>query len=164
MLLTACGGKDDEAAILQQAEISDEELYREGVALLDDNRYQSAIESSQEIERLYPFSPLATKAQIMVAYAHYRDEEYDQAVQVIDRFTRLHPGNPDIGYMYYLKAISYYERITDVARDQSMTQRALQALEEVMRRFPDTNYARDAKLKRDLVLDHLAGKQMEIRS
>jgi len=98
----------------------------------------------------------------MAAYAHYQNNKYDEAVNALDRFIQLHPGSRDAPYAYYLRAISYYEQISDVGRDQKMTKLALDALEEVVRRFPESRYARDATLKLDLARDHLAGKHMDI--
>ena len=98
----------------------------------------------------------------MSAFAAYKDKSYDEAVLALDRFIQLHPGNEDIDYAYYLKALSFYEQISDVARDQMMTELALESLNTLITRFPDSRYARDATLKRDLTLDHLAGKEMEI--
>ncbi len=141
---------------------TDRQLYDAGLANLDASLYRTAIIDFEEIERLYPFSKLATQAQIMIAYALYRDEQYDEAITLIDRFTKLHPAHRDVAYMYYLKAMSYYERIADVKRDQKITLQALDALSEVIRRYPDNQYGRDAQLKKDLVVDHLAGKEMEI--
>lgn len=157
--LSSCSGnKDDENKI----DLTAEELYSLGKQKLDEGSYKGSIEQFQEIERLYPFSKLATKAQVMIAYTYYKDEEYDDAVGVIDRFVKYHPGNEDVQYMYYLKALCYYDRIVDVKRDQKVTQKALESLEEIVRRFPESKYERDAKLKIDLVHDHLAGKEMEI--
>jgi outer membrane protein assembly factor BamD len=98
----------------------------------------------------------------MSAFALYQDLKYDEALAALDRFIALHPGHSQIDYAYYLKALCYYEQISDVGRDQRMTELALQSLQEVIRRFPDTSYARDAALKLDLTRDHLAGKEMEI--
>src|SRR3546814_12798880 len=98
----------------------------------------------------------------MSSYAFYQENSYDEAINALDRFIELHPGSPDAPYAYYLKAISYYEQIVDVRRDQKATADALNALEELVRRFPDSKYARDAELKIALALDHLAGKHMEI--
>src|SRR3546814_12664113 len=98
----------------------------------------------------------------MAAYAFYQEKSYDEAINALDRFIELHPGSPDAPYAYYLKAISYYEQIVDVRRDQKATADALHALEELVRRFPDSKYERDAELTIDLALDHLAGKPMEI--
>jgi outer membrane protein assembly factor BamD len=98
----------------------------------------------------------------MQVYAYYEDGKYGDAVLAADRFIQLHPGHRDVAYAYYLKAICYYMQITDVGRDQKLTQAALTALEDIVRRFPDSKYARDAKLKLDFTRDHLAGKEMEI--
>ncbi|MCB2081208.1 MAG: outer membrane protein assembly factor BamD, partial [Rickettsiales bacterium] len=98
----------------------------------------------------------------MSAFSYYKEEEYEDALATIDHFLHLNPGNKSAPYMYYLKALSYYDRISDVRRDQAITQEALNALNEVIRRYPDTEYGRDAKLKIDLVHDHLAGKEMEV--
>jgi outer membrane protein assembly factor BamD len=98
----------------------------------------------------------------MGAFANYQSNKYDEAINALDRFIQLHPGHKDVAYAYYLRAISYYEQISDVGRDQNMTWLALQALENVVRRFPESRYSRDAILKLDLARDHLAGKHMEI--
>jgi outer membrane protein assembly factor BamD len=98
----------------------------------------------------------------MSGYANYMNGKYDEAIISLDRFIELHPGNRDAPYAYYLKALSYYEQISDVGRDQKMTRLALNAMREVVRRFPNTAYARDARLKLDLARDHLAGKEMSI--
>ena len=112
--------------------------------------------------RQHPYSDSASKAQLLAAYAHYQDLKYDDAILALDRFIQLHPGSPDVDYAYYMRALCYYEQITDVRRDQRMTRQALDALSEVARRFPDSQYARDARLKIDLTNDHLAGKEMEV--
>ena len=98
----------------------------------------------------------------MSAYSYYKDNKYDDAVNALDRFIQLHPGNPDAVYAYYLKGLCYYEQIVDVGRDQRVTELALESLNEVVTRYPNTPYARDARLKVDLARDHLAGKEMEI--
>ncbi len=98
----------------------------------------------------------------MAAYAHYQNNRYDDAIVALDRFIQLHPSNRDVAYAYYLKALCYYEQISDVQRDSKMTELALKSLDEVVRRFPETTFARDARLKIDLTYDHLAGKEMEV--
>jgi outer membrane protein assembly factor BamD len=130
-------------------------------ALLADD-YNVAIETFEEVERQHPYSLWATKAQLMTAYAYYLNNLYDDAVIALNRFIQLHPTNRDVAYAYYLKGLSYYEQISDVARDQKMTELALATLDELVKRFPNSKYARDAKLKIDLTNDHLAGKEMEI--
>jgi len=98
----------------------------------------------------------------MQSYSFYEDGKYDDAVIAADRFIQLHPGHRDVAYAYYLKAICYYMQIVDVGRDQKLTELALRSLDDVVRRFPDSKYARDAKLKLDFTRDHLAGKEMDI--
>ena len=157
-LLSACA--EGEEPVYQARTV--ETLYNGGVNALRLEEYKLAVEAFDEVERQHPYSVWATKAQLMAAYSHYQANAYDEAVIGLDRFIRLHPGNRDIAYAYYLKSLSYYERISDVARDQLVTELALKGLNEVVRRFPNSKYARDAKLKIDLTRDHLAGKQMEI--
>jgi outer membrane protein assembly factor BamD len=137
-------------------------LYNGAVNALEAGAYLDAAKSFDEVERQHPYSVWATKAQLMAGYANYMANKYDDAVIALDRYIQLHPGNHDIAYAYYLKAISYYEQIVDVSRDQGVTEKALQALRDVVRRFPDSRYARDAQLKIDLTRDHLAGKEMTI--
>ena len=139
-----------------------EDLYNEALDALEDGRYTAAQDGFEEVERQHPYSKWATKAQLMAAFSYYLSDRYDDAVNAADRFISLHPGDPDVAYAYYMIGISYYEQIVDVGRDQDFTELALASLEEVVRRFPDTEYARDARLKADLARDHLAGKEMSI--
>ncbi|MBO6781726.1 MAG: outer membrane protein assembly factor BamD [Alphaproteobacteria bacterium] len=139
-----------------------EELYNEAVDAVETEEYAQAADLFLEVERQHPYSVWATKAQLMSAFSYYSDGQYDDAILATDRFIQLHPGNRDVGYAYYLKALSYYEQISDVGRDQRNTEQALLSLEEVVRRFPESDYARDARLKIDLTRDHLAGKEMEV--
>jgi len=158
LMLAACSS--NEAPEYVERPVS--ELYNGAQDLLDAKEYQQAAEAFDEVERQHPYSVWATKATLMSAYAYYQDNEYDDAISALDRFISLHPANPDVPYAYYLKALSYYEQISDVGRDQQMTQHAMDALDDVIRRFPDSKYARDAKLKKDLTVDHLAGKEMDV--
>ncbi len=137
-------------------------LYREAAKLLNASKYVEAAKKFDEVEREYPYSQWATKAQLMSSYAHYRDLKYDEAIIALDRFIQLHPSDKNIAYAYYLRALCYYEQISDVRRDQKMTKLALENLKQVVKRYPDSKYARDAQLKLDLTKDHLAGKEMEI--
>lgn len=158
LALAACaGGKADKADNRPV-----ESIYNEAAGALDKKEYDKAATLFEEVERLHPYSQWATQAELMAAFAYYRDGRYDEAVIALDRFIELHPGNKDVDYALYLKALCYYEQISDVARDQALTKEALGALETLVRRFPESRYARDAALKRDLTLDHLAGKEMEI--
>ncbi len=139
-----------------------EDLYNAAIDHMQKGEYRSSTEKFDEVERQHPYSVWATKAQLMAAYAYYQANRYDEAIVALDRFIQLHPANKDVSYAYYLKALSYYEQISDVARDQKMTELALSSLRELISRFPNSKYSRDAKLKLDLTNDHLAGKEMEI--
>lgn len=158
LLLGACSSTDTE----EYVEKSVNELYNKGMESLQKGNYKAAAAAFDEVERQHPYSVWATKGQLMAAYSYYEDGEYDEAVGALDRFIQLHPSNRDVAYAYYLKGLCYYERISDVSRDQSFTDSAMHALQEVVDRFPDSDYARDAKLKVDLARDHLAGKEMAV--
>ena len=139
-----------------------EELYNEAMDSLLDEDFDAAVAGFAEVERQHPYSVWATRAQIMSAFVYYQGNRYDDAIAAAGRFVELHPGNRDAAYAYYLIAMSHYEQISDVDRDQRTTELALQALQEVVRRFPGSTYARDARLKIDLTRDHLAGKEMTV--
>ncbi len=150
---------DEESAVPTK---SVEILYNEAADALDAEEFRKATSLFEEVERQYPYSKWATKAQLMAAYAAYQNDDYDEGILALERFIELHPGNEDIDYAYYLKALAYYEQISNVARDQEMTEQSLKAFDTLITRFPNSQYTRDSKLKRDLTLDHLAGKEMEI--
>ena len=156
-LLTACG---DTKKVYKERPVED--LYNEAMDHLQHEEYKDAASEFEEVERQHPYSIWATKAQLMTAYSHYEANKYDDAVVALDRFIQLHPGNRDTPYAYYLKGLCYYEQITDVGRDQRVTELALKILQEVVDRFPASKYAPDARLKVDLTRDHLAGKEMAI--
>lgn len=138
------------------------ELYNKGLESMKGAAYKTAAKEFAEVERQHPYSKLATKAILMQAYAQYQRNAYDEAINAANRFITLHPGHRDAPYAYYLIALSYYEQIGDVKRDQTATKKALEALEEVSRRYPDTAYGADAAAKAVLARDHLAGKEMEV--
>jgi outer membrane protein assembly factor BamD len=156
--LAACSS--DEAP--EYVERPVQELYNQALAALNNENYLQAAQGFDEVERQHPYSVWSTKAQLMSSFAYYQSNQYDQAILAAERFVELHPGNKDVAYAYYLVAISYYEQITGVERDQKVTRQALAALQNLVRRFPNTEYARDARLKIDLTKDHLAGKEMAI--
>lgn len=137
-------------------------LYNLAKKRLDQRDYASAGQVFDEVERQHPYSVWARRAQLMSAFSYYAAKDYTKSIESARRFLSIHPGNRDAPYAYYLIALSYYEQITDVTRDQATTRQALDALGELVRRYPDTRYAADARLKVDLVRDHLAGKEMEI--
>jgi outer membrane protein assembly factor BamD len=155
--LAACSSDKDD-----YVERPVEQIYNQATDLLLDQKYLGAAKQFDEVERQHPYSVWATKAQLMAAYANYQANKYDDAIQALDRFIQLNPSNRDAPYAYYMKALCYYEQITDVQRDARMTELALKALEDVVNRFPDSVYGRDARLKIDLTHDHLAGKEMEV--
>ena len=144
------------------ADPSPEGLYGAGVEALQARRFQQAVDFFDRVERDHPYSTWATNAKIMAAYGDYMRNRYTEAIGALDRFIQLHPAHRDTAYAYYLRALSYYEQITDAQRDQRGTEQAMSALQDVVNRFPDTAYARDARLKIDLARDHLAGKEMAI--
>ena len=137
-------------------------LYVAAKDRLDRGNTKLAAALFDEVERQHPYSPWARRAQLMSSFSYYLDQDYNKSIQSAQRFLSIHPGNKDAPYAYYLIALNYYEQISDVTRDQKTTEQALAALGEVIRRYPGSRYAADAKLKIDLVNDHLAGKEMEI--
>lgn len=158
LLCAGCSSTGEEKVEDQPVEA----LYNRAAAAMDSAQYKEAMTYFEEVVRQHPYSEWATRAELMAAYAAYQAQGFDEAIVSLDRFMELHPGNKDIDYALYLKALCYYEQISDVARDQFMTEEALKNLDALVRRFPESRYARDATLKRDLTLDHLAGKEMEI--
>jgi outer membrane protein assembly factor BamD len=159
-LLSGCGGSDQNAKAGPTGPV--EELYNNGVDALNARRFTTAGDQFAAVEQNYPYSTWAVNAQLMSGYSLYLQNKYTDAIGTLDRFIQLHPVHRDIAYAYYLRSLCYYEQIADIARDQKGTEQAMNALREVVTRFPDTAYARDAKLKIDLCVDHLAGKEMEI--
>ena len=139
-----------------------ETLYAAAKDRLDRGDVLIAAALFDEVERQHPYSPWARRAQLMSAFSYYLAKDYNKAIESAQRFLQIHPGNKDAPYAYYLIALSYYEQINDVDRDQAITLQALTALQDVQRRYPDSEYAADARVKIDLVNDHLAGKEMEI--
>ncbi len=161
LTLTACSGSSKTKDVpADQASV--ETLYKRASDAMENERYVEATKYFEEVERQHPYSALARRAQLMSAYSSYLDQRYIEAVAGLDRYIQLHPGADDVDYAYYLKALCFYEQISDVRRDQDMTIQAVRALNTLIARFPDSQYSRDASLKRDLTLDHLAGKEMEI--
>ena len=124
--------------------------------------WSKAAATFEKVELEHPYSQWATKAKLMGAYAYYKDEKYDDAVLSLDRFIRYHPGNKDIAYAYYMKGLCYYDQIVGAEKDQDNTEKALDAFNQVIARFPESEYAQDARGKMALIKDHLAGQDMEV--
>ncbi|KCZ50539.1 hypothetical protein HY29_07185 [Hyphomonas beringensis] len=160
--LTACQSRRDRQQELAYVERPVEQLYNQASAELDKRSYDRAVLLFNEVERQHPYSEWARRAMVMTAFAHYEARNYDEAIDGARRYLSLHPGGSEADYAYYLIAVSYFDQITDVGRDQAITEQARDALMDVVRRYPDSQYARDASVKLDMVRDQLAGKDMEV--
>lgn len=137
-------------------------LFNVGAADLDKHQWNDAVNYFREVERQHPYSEWSRRAILMTAYAHYEANNYAEAIADADRFITLYPGNVATPYAYYIKSICYWEQIVDVGRDQASTEQAQAALNEVIKRYPKTEYAVDSRVKLDMVQDQLAGKEMTI--
>ncbi|MEN3972204.1 outer membrane protein assembly factor BamD [Sphingomicrobium sp. XHP0235] len=137
-------------------------LYSLAKQNLDDGRYDRAALLFAEVERQHPYSVWARRAQLMGAFSYYMARDYVETVSAANRFLAIHPGNKDAPYANYLIAMSYYQQIEDISRDQKITEQARDAFGELVRRYPNTRYAADARIKIDLVNDQLAGKEMAV--
>lgn len=156
-ILTGCASTPNQPIV---GEVDD--LYNNAMTAMEDGQYLTAINTFTELERQHPYSSWATKAKMMMAYAQLQAQQYDDAVATTEQFMRYHPGHKDLPYMYYLRGLAYYMQISEVTRDQGNTQKALDSFQELVRRFPDSKYARDARLKITLCRDHLAGQEMAV--
>jgi outer membrane protein assembly factor BamD len=158
--MSACAGKKKTRIAYEERPV--ELLYATGAARLDRRKWSDAAQYFDEVERQHPYSEWARRSILMQAFAHYQSNAYEDAVADADRFIALYPGSPSAPYAFYLKSVCYFEQITDVGRDQAATEQARNALNDVIRRYPDTPYATDARLKLDMVQDQLAGKEMTV--
>lgn len=159
--LAACGGPDFRREGALDA-FPPDQIYQRGEFELERGRDNDAAFYFSEIERLYPYSEWAKRGLIMAAYAYHRDRDYENARAAAQRYLDFYPTAEDAAYAQYLLALSFYDQIDEIGRDQGLTFQALQALRVVIERYPDSEYARSAILKFDLAFDHLAGKEMEI--
>lgn len=140
-----------------------EEIYKQGELKLETERKpDEGIRYFQEVERLYPYSEYAKRALIMQAFGYHKGRDYEEARAASQRYLDLYPGDEDAPYALYLMALSYYDQIDEVGRDQGVTFQALTGMRDVIETYPDSDYARSAMLKFDLAFDHLAAKEMEI--
>ena len=158
-LLVACGGGEDTRPM---DSFSAEELYKQAEFQLETGAPDDAARLFSEVERLYPYSEWARRALVMQAFSYHRDRDYESARGAAQRFLTTFPADEDAAWAQYLLALSYYDQIDDVGRDQGLTFQALQSLREVIEVYPDSDYAKSAILKFDLAFDHLAAKEMEI--
>ena len=159
-VLTACSSNKKEK--LAYVERPAELIYNQAVSQMDISDWADAKLLFQEVERQHPFSKWARRSMLMSAYASYRSADHEESIALAQRFIGLHPGSDSAPYAYYLIAINYYDQIYDVGRDQATTVSAEASLQQVVRRYPDSDYARDSRLKLQLTHDHLAGKEMDI--
>jgi len=168
--LTGCSlfeGKDDASNNANKdaeayRERSVEQIYADGWRAINAGAWDVCAAQFNEVDRQHPYSVWARRAMLISAFCAYQANAYGVAIATADQYISLHPGSPEVAYAFYIKAISLYEQIVDIGRDQSNTEGALVALQDVVQRFPDTEYARDATLKIDLTNDHLAGKEMAV--
>jgi len=160
LTISACGNRARPRLAYEERPV--EALYNTGYQRLEGRRWGDAIDYFQEVERQHPYSEWSRRAILMQIYAHYQSNDYAEAIAASDRFIQLFPGNPSAPYAFYMKALSNFEQITDVGRDQGYAQAALDGLRDVARRYPGTSYAIDATVKIDMVNDQLAGKEMAI--
>lgn len=156
MTLAGCAGED------KYEERPAKDLYKQGVKNYESGNYTKAAKTFLEVERQHPYSDHSVEAQLMAAVAYYEGKKYDDAIEGFRVFIQLHPGHKKIPYAYYMLGLCHYEQIPVVERDQEATEKAEKAFLEVMERFPGNKYAKDAKLKLDLVYDHLAGREMTV--
>ena len=159
MMLSACASNEN---IINDEDKTAEQLYTEGYNYLEKTSYQKAAETFDKVEMEHPYSKWATKSKLMSAYSYYKAENYDDAIVALDIFIRLHPGNKDVSYAYYLKGLSYYNQISSSEKEQSATKDAYDTFSQVITLFPTSEYAEDAKSKMSLIEDHLAGHEMTI--
>ena len=141
---------------------SAEQIFRRGEFVLETSRAEDSLRYFREVERIYPYTDWARRAVVMQAYAQHRDRKYLEARATAQRFLDQYPGDPDAAWAAYILALTYYDQIEDIGRDQGVTFQALQHLRLVIEEYPDSEYARSAVLKFDLAFDHLAAKEMEI--
>jgi outer membrane protein assembly factor BamD len=137
-------------------------LYALAKSRMDRQEYEESAKLFDEVERQHPYSVWARRAQLMSSFSYYLARKYPEAISSARRFLTIHPGNKEAPYAHYLVAMSFYQQIEDVTRDQKITQQAADAFGELIRRYPESRYAADGRLKLDLINDHLAGKEMEV--
>ncbi len=157
LALASCGRREPELE-----DFSAQEIYTRGEYELENGKAKDAVRYFGEVERLYPYSEWAKRALIMQAMAYHRDKDYENSRAAAQRFIDFYPADEDAAYAQYLLALSYYDQVDQIGRDQGVTFQALQSLRAVIERYPDSEYARSSILKFDLAFDHLAAKEMEI--
>ena len=143
-------------------EVPAEKLYNEGLSKLQNKDYEGAAKRFTDLDKQHPFSTFAKRGMVMTAFAHYEGKQYDEAITASRRYLKLHPSTPDAAYAQYLLGMSYYNQIPDVTRDQERSEKALVALQELVDRYPKSEYVTDAKFKITVARDQVAGREMEV--
>ena len=162
-ILAGCGNGRDNSSNVPLDNYTAEEIFERGEYELEVRRRpEDSIRYFQEVERLYPYSDWARRSLIMQAFSNHQAKNYEEARAAAQRFLDFYPGDEDAAYAQYLMALSYYDQIDDVGRDQGLTFLALQGMRTVIEQYPDSEYAKSAMMKFDLAFDHLAAKEMEI--
>ncbi len=162
--LAGCASKDDKVDLTKYVETIEpaDTLYNEGLANLDAGRLDEAAKKFAAIDREHPYTEWARKALVMAAFTNYRKGNYDEAVNMAKRYNTLYPNSPEAAYSYYIIGLSYFRQIPDVTRDQAASRRAIAAMQEVVDRFPKSEYVDDAQTKIRFARDQLAGKEMQV--
>jgi outer membrane protein assembly factor BamD len=159
LLLAACGKDElDEELVVDPPDL----LYNQGLALLNAGDTRQASEKFEQIDAEHPYSQYARNAMVMSAFLNFRRGRYQEAINEATRFVTLYPAHPDAAYAQYLIGESYFRQIPDVTRDQDISQKAIEAMGEVVRKYPDSDYAEDARQKMEIAIDQIAGKEMQI--
>jgi outer membrane protein assembly factor BamD len=169
LVLSGCGGSlrlpslsDDSTRETALAAQTPQQIYMDAEAQLSEGNPKKAGDTFGEVERLYPYSDWAKRAMLMSAFAYHEASQYDQSRSAAQRYLEFYPADVDAPYAQFIIALSYYDQITDIGRDQDNTFQALQEMRDIIERYPDSEYAKSAQMKFELALDHLAGKEMEI--
>lgn len=157
LILSGCSSAEE-----KYVDRSVNELYNEAMDALTDGKLEKAATTFEEVDRQHPYSEWAPKAQVMAAYSYYESQKYEKALATIQAYIQLYPAHADVAYAHYLEALCFYEQMSPIRRDQKNTELALNAFTEVLKRFPETSYAKDAKVKIDLLQDSLAAKEMMV--
>lgn len=157
-LISGCSTTDENKEVLSDPKV----LFSDATSLLQNDKYADAASKYEQLEREHPASDLAAQAQVNRAYSRYLEGKYIDSILIAESFVKQYPAHPAAPYMYYLKGLCLYEQIVDVGRDQDLTYRTIDAFEDLVNRFPNSKYTKDAKLKIDYAYNSLAGKEMEI--
>ncbi|MBZ9937698.1 outer membrane protein assembly factor BamD [Mesorhizobium sp. BR1-1-16] len=157
--LAGCLGKEDDS---DQPDIPAGELYNQGLKLMSEGKLRAASARFGEVDKQQPYTEWARKALIMQAFTYYRQGKYDDTIEAAKRYVALYPASPDAAYAQYMIGQSYFKQIPDVTRDQESTQRAIAAMQEVVERYPNSEYVDDAQKAIIVARDQLAGKEMQI--